>query len=1003
MKKQRKWLMPIVMTVILVGILSSVFAPMLFAASSVNYGSSPYINLFEEAININKFDYFDSSVVQKLPEDVSDSEELSLIVMMKNDTLLDAYDSSLKNITFKEFCESNEAEATRNEINAEIRSLIEKLDDAKISYEIGETYTNIISGFEIKALAGDFENICNTLGNDVTIVIGDEYEVCETEVVENNVKVFETGIFNTTGFAYDGTGMVVAVLDTGLDYYHTAFSTDNFTADRSKLGLTFEDIVNIIASNEMSAERLQAGLTASDVYINEKVPFGFDYADGDSEVFPIQSHHGTHVSGIIAGKDDTITGVAPNAQLVEMKIFSDLEATARSSWILAALDDCVYLGVDVINMSIGTSCGFSRENDKEILSGVYDRIRERGISMIVAASNSFNSSYGSEKNGNLPLTSNPDSATVGSPSTYEGVLCVASISGTKTSYLLYGKDIVYFVESSDKFSEEKNFVNDLLADGKETVELEYVTIPGVGREADYTGIDIAGKIALVRRGSNTFEEKANTAEKMGAAGIIIYNNVSGEIKMNVGETKIAVCSISQDDGEKLASVDSGKITISKNQLSGPFMSDFSSWGPTPDLEIKPEITAHGGSILSAVPGQDYDRISGTSMATPNVAGLAALLRQYVTENFAPDIANDPVKVTAVVNRLMMSTADIVLNKNGLPYSVRKQGAGLANLLNCANTGAYILTYDRIDGSVMDKSKIELGDDPNKTGVYTLKFSIDNFGNKDASYDLSSFVLTEGVSETKTSHGQTTVTEESYLLEGASVVITSVDNNGTLNGNNISVKAGKVATVTVTITLSDENKAYLDNSFENGMYVEGFLVLDSKDKDTVDLSVPYLAFYGDWTKAPIFDLDYYETNKDEIDDSIDVEDKNLPDAFATRPIGGISDDYVSYLGSFYYEQDPASKKIAASRDFIALTNQEDGINSLRYVWAGLLRNTKTVNIKIVEDATGKVVYDENDDDIRKAYGDGGPIRPANIDVEFSVLFGCADFSAFIELLEECESF
>jgi hypothetical protein len=162
------------------------------------------------------------------------------------------------------------------------------------------------------------------------------------------------------------------------------------------------------------------------------------------------------------------------------------------------------------------------------------------------------------------------------------------------------------------------------------------------------------------------------------------------------------------------------------------------------------------------------------MATPNVSGLAALLRQYVIENFPDEMIKDEngevslKKVTAVINRLMMSTADIVYNQNGLPYSVRKQGAGLANLFNSAATGAYILTYDREDGSVMDKSKIELGDDPSKTGVYTLRFSIDNFGKSSVSYDLSAYVMTEGVSDTKTHKGDTTVTEAAYILSGEAV-------------------------------------------------------------------------------------------------------------------------------------------------------------------------------------------------------------------------------------------
>ena len=367
---------------------------------------------------------------------------------------------------------------------------------------------------------------------------------------------------------------------------------------------------------------------------------------------------------------------------------------------------------------------------------------------------------------------------------------------------------------------------------------------------------------------------------MGAAGVIIYNNVSGDIRMNVGEVSIPVCSISQDDGEVLAAAGSGKIVISRSQTSGPFISDFSSWGPTPDLQIKPEITAHGGSILSAVPGEDYDRISGTSMATPNISGVTALLRQFVINRFGYDSDKDAVEITAMVNRLLMSTADITFGKNGLPYAVRKQGSGLANLTDSAATNAYILTYDK-DNSVMNKPKLELGDDAEKKGVYTMTFSIVNFGTTSLSYSLSAYVLTEGVSETKTAQGETTVTESAYLLDGAKFDILSVT-DGTQDGQSVTVAAGTTSTVTVRITLTDENKKYLDDNFENGMYVEGFIVLDNAE-DTQDLNIPYLAFYGDWTQSPLFDLDYYETNADELDNSIPVEDKTMADAYATHGI------------------------------------------------------------------------------------------------------------------------
>ena len=979
MVKQSKWMRPLRIATALVLLLATIVSASGFLMQKmVNGISDSIIKLVEGDIinDISKF--FDSSAVYKLPSTVKDTDNISVIIRVKKDSLLDAYEAGDRVMSFSEYAYTEEAELLTEDILEEKNAILASLADKNISYDLGADYKAVFGGFEMVIKAGDFETLRKAIGDRADLIVGEEYNTCETLLVENAVNVYGTGIFNSSSFGYDGTGMVVAVLDTGLDYNHTAFSVNNFTADRSKLGMTFSDVEKLVADTK--ANKLHSGLTASDVYLNEKVPFAFDYADYDPDVYPMTpsaSEHGTHVAGVIAGKDDVITGVAPNAQLAIMKIFSDVVSTARTSWILSALEDCVVLGVDVINMSIGTSCGFSREMDKEAVEGVYDRIRATGISMVVAASNSYNSTYGSEKNGNLGLTTNPDSATVGSPSTYEGAMSVASISGTKTPYILYGDKIVYYAESTDRVSEEKNFYDDVMPDGASEMEIEYVTIPGVGRAADYTGLDVKGKIVLVRRGSTTFEEKANVAEAKGAAGIIIYNNTSGEIKMNVGEAKLGACSISRDNGEMLASVESGTIKISRLQESGPFMSDFSSWGPTPDLGIKPEITAHGGMIYSSVPGQSYDRQSGTSMAAPNVSGVTALIRQYVVENF-PEIANDAVKVTAFVNQLMMSTADIVYNTNGLPYAVRKQGAGLANLDNIANTNAYIITYK--NGKEMDKTKLELGDDPDKSGVYTLSFAVKNFGVAALSYDVSAYVMTEGVSDNKTSHGDTTVDQEGYILGGAKVEISSIS-GATQNGMNITVGAGATANVTVTITLSDADKKYLDESFGNGMYVEGFVVLDAADESIVDLSVPYLAFYGDWTVAPIFDLDYFETNKDELDDSIDVLDKTLPDAYASRPIGSVQSDYVNYLGSFYFVQDPTTTKIAADRKYISISNQEGSVHELSNVWAGLLRNCAKIEITITDDATGEVVFSKVDTDIRKSYGDGGSIYPADVEIGF----------------------
>ncbi len=928
-----------------------------------------------ENIALDYSKYFDSSVVFKLPDTINADDEISVIITTDDNAVIDVYEGSDKTMSLSDFAlKSNYAKAAKQKLAKNKAEVLAELDKKNISYKTGEEYSTILNGFELVIKASDFENTCKSLGKGMDIIVGEEYNTCETQLVENAVDVFDTGIFDSSDSGYDGSGMVVAVLDTGIDSNHTAFSTDNFTS--KKLGLTYDDVKAVI-KDTVAAEQLD-GLTVDDVYINEKIPYNFDYADVDSDAYSTHNNHGTHVSGVIVGNDDTIRGVAPNAQLVSMKIFSDVMDTARTAWILAALEDCIILGVDVINMSIGTACGFSRESDEEAVDGIYDKLRDSGICMVVAASNSYNSAYGSEKNGNLGLTSNPDTGTVGSPSTYDGVMSVASIAGAETPYIEYDGKIIYFVETTNGAAEENNFYDALLGD-KKSKKFEYVVIPGVGRSADYTGIDVKGKIALVRRGSNTFEEKAMIAQEQEAAGIIIYNNVSGDIKMNVGDATLAVCSISQDDGEMLAEKGSGTLKISRKQTSGPFISDFSSWGPTPVLKIKPEITAHGGSILSSITGGSYDRLSGTSMACPNYAGVVVLLRQYVVENY-PEIADDNQAVNTMVNCLLMSTADIALGKNGLPYSVRKQGAGLANLTNSINSPAYITVTDK-DGNVTDKAKLELGDDAKKTGEYQMTFTINNTGKRAVSYKLGAYVMTEGVSDTKTAAGETTVTEESYLLDGAKFEIVSVE-GGKKSGDKVRVGKGKEATVTVKVTLSDEDKEYLDESFENGMYVEGFITLDAKSGTKVDLNVPYLAFYGDWTKAPLFDLTYYDTNADELDDGIDEEDKVKADAYATRPVGGVSDDYVSYLGSYYFLQDPDDMVISANENYVALSNQVGTIHSLRFVWAGLLRNAAKIDITITDDTTGDVIFERTETDVRKSYSDGGAsIYPSNVKIEF----------------------
>lgn len=244
-------------------------------------------------------------------------------------------------------------------------------------------------------------------------------------------------------------------------------------------------------------------------------------------------------------------------------------------------------------------------------------------------------------------------------------------------------------------------------------------------------------------------------------------------------------------------------------------------------------------------------------------------------------------------------------------------------------------------------------------------------------------MTEGVSEKLTDAGLTTVTEEGYLLAGATLDVVSVT-GGSVSGKNLTVDAGKSASVVVKITLSDEDKTYLDASFRNGMYVEGFITLTATAGTEVDLNVPYLAYYGDWAQAPLFDKDYFETNADELNDELPEAEKNKADAYASRPVGGITADYISYLGAYYFQQNPEDEVISARPEYIALSNREGTIHSLRFVWAGLLRNAQKIVITVTDDITGEVIFEMVDYDVRKSYGGGNSIYPGYVEIEFDTM-------------------
>ena len=945
---------------------------------------------------------FNSSVTKN---NIDPDGKYWIFIDLEDDSISDHYEKEDRRDNLIDYANSSEAEEIRQNLKEKQEALLSDLSASGIEYTYKYSYTLLSNAVAVQVTYRDVEKIRGLAGVK-SVSLSERY--LEPKEVTNDARVWGTGIYKTEGIDYDGNGLVVAVLDTGLDSSHAAFRTMPTVRTGGKY-LTRDEVARLVFGGTSGGlHDIDGGKTSpDDVYYNSKVPFAYDYADKDSIVYPSYSTHGTHVAGIIAGNlgdkadepirdsdgniirgDDgeplTFRGVAPEAQLVICKVFTDRENSeslggAETVDILAALEDCVKLGVDVINMSLGSSCGFSTKDD-ERMDRVYSSIRATGISLVVAASNDYSSAYGSNSGTNL--TDNPDSATVGAPSTFEEALSVASINGQKSPYLVANKGTsaasdVYFTEASDGNGNPKEFVKELLAaqnkGSDEELTLDYVLVGLYGRTAGYTGINASGKIAVIQRGGEmTFEEKVNIARSFGAVGVIIYNNVSGIIRMSLGSaTAVPTCSVTMDEAQSLLKnadpvTKTGTITVKKTQVAGPFMSDFSSWGPTPTLHLKPEITAHGGEITSAVPG-GWDEYSGTSMAAPNMAGAMSLVLQYLTEKGYTD-KNERL---TLANRLVMSATTIAYDQYNTPYSPRKQGAGLATIKNAIETLAFL----KVDGT--DKTKLELGDDKTKTGVYELVFDLVNYGDAAKTYDLSTLTMTETVA----SDGRT-VAEHAYMLDALCSFAYTV--NGLQSEGRITVAAGESVKIGVTVTLGSEARSYLDANFKNGMYVEGFVrLVDTASDNAIDLSIPWLAFYGDWSDAPMFDLSAYDVARAEQDDSIPDEEKPQASVYATIPLGSYNNNqYIIPLGSYLYTiPDSMNKVIYADEDKIAISMYDETnhrtVYKLYAVYAGLLRGASTMDIRITDNATGEILYKEVKANVRKAYSGGSTTARASL--------------------------
>ncbi len=873
---------------------------------------------------------------------LDDSDEVEIIVVV-NDSVADPDSRAQVNALLR----------TQKSALAQINRAI----DGQV--EPQRQYTTLLNGFSATVTYGQYKAI-RKLDCVQSAFISPTFELLPDTA--NSNRMIGGGIYNTTGFT--GEGMLVAILDTGVDMGHEIFKT----APKSP-SLTQEKLRTLLETYDFQVESIIKGISVSDLYYSAKIPFQFDYGDKDKDGMPgDKGSHGTHVASTAAGNtgvNEAAMGVAPQAQIINMNVFKSTGGASYAD-ILAALEDCILLGVDVANLSLGSDCGYidydSEDAFTKSLLDVFERTGESGVSLAVAAGNAYNAAYG-DAFGGKALASNPDYGLVSEPSTYGESLSVAAVSNgmVKGPYVTVGgKNLAY--QDSATISEDENAkpFRSLSARGS----IEYVVVPNYGAEEDYAGLDLTGKIALVQRGGGMYyEQKERNAANAGAIGMLVYNNVPGMLYMSITDWKIPCAFISQAAGEYMKQQEAKTLSVASADalVESPTygMADFSSWGATPELTLKPEITAPGAGIYAAVPG-GYESMDGTSMASPHAAGGMAIVQQALK---ARDNSMTGAQRKHMTDTLLMSTAHVIYDDNGVPYSPRKQGAGLMSINDAVNTRGYL----SVEG--MERPKLELKDDPAMKGVYTMDFTVHNTGSDTLYYDVTPIVLTD-TTESYVNGNQ----QEFSTISGSSRLLphTFTTNCG---NNRVSVAPGKTADVTVTVTVTDEGRAMLAQ-FPNGSYVEGFVTLTqvaadgSALTDPIDLGLPFLAFYGDWTKAPIMDsTDYWET----LDGSASQAQAYMNTAFSSSSENTVD----TYLGDNNYTTVP----YLADRNAIS-PNNDDFMDSLTGIYTGLLRNTKSLKYTITG-ANGQVYYSKDCEYVGKSiYSyDYYRIVPAGVDAEY----------------------
>ncbi len=545
---------------------------------------------------------------------------------------------------------------------------------------------------------------------------------------------------------------------------------------------------------------------------NDNDPMETTYADwkksGKPEISNSEAYyteHGTHVAGIIGGRgkansDYKTLGAAPDSDLYAYRVLGAY-GSGTTDAIIAGIDRAVQDGMDVINMSLGAAL-----NDPLTATSIaVNNAVLSGITTVVAAGNTGDQMY-----------------TLGSP----GAAALALTVGAALDVYQYAG-----LNNGQNYSVRQlaqNYSDNMTSLKGKTYQLVDV---GLGNPADFTGKDVKGKIAFIKRGTIALIDKIKNAKANGAVGVLMYNDetnkAEGAIQAFLGESvdTIPAFSVSNEEGLEISAAikasasdftfgDFKKIQTASDELAG-----FSSRGPSrTNYDIKPEVTAPGVSILSTVPfyvnnktvdgskPEDYlyayARLSGTSMATPYIAGVSALLLQLNKDLQPEDIKS-----------ILMNTAD-PLSK---AYSVFEVGSGRVD--------AYEAIHSNVELEVVDQTATIIDGKEKLIKELTGGISFGSYGSDDQDIADSRNITLKNRSE-KAKTFKVDVKFQSGLRGSKD----AAQNNVTLAGPT-SVKLNGISQKNVKFNL------YIPKTAEKGTY-EGYITFTNTVDPTETYQIPF---------------------------------------------------------------------------------------------------------------------------------------------------------------------